>query len=222
MAPHESAALYDHDLEIVDDISDTGEAHNVVPLSSPSQPGRTEAEAAVKTLISYTGENADRAGVLETPKRVVKAFDEWFGGYKIDADGLLSKTFDEVEGYQDMVLLRDIPFHSHCEHHMAPIVGKAHVAYMPKGRVVGISKLARVVDAFARRFQIQERMTEEVAKTIERVLEPLGVAVVIEAEHHCMTTRGIHTHDTVMHTKHLSGVFREDSNLRREFFDALR
>ena len=222
MAPHESAALYDHDLELSDEGIDATDVHNIVPIKGTGKPNRSEAEAAVKTLISYTGENADRSGVLETPKRVVKAFDEWFGGYKIDADGLLSKTFDEVEGYQDMVLLRDIPFHSHCEHHMAPIVGKAHVAYMPKGRVVGISKLARVVDAFARRFQIQERMTEEVAQTIERVLEPAGVAVVIEAEHHCMTTRGIHTHDTVMHTKHLSGVFREDTNLRREFFDALR
>ena len=156
-------------------------------MNTTTQPSRGDAEAAVKTLIAYTGEDAERPGVQETPKRVVKAFDEWFGGYQIDVDAVLSKTFDEVEGYQDMVLLKDIPFHSHCEHHMAPIIGKAHVAYMPRGRVVGISKLARVVDAFARRFQIQERMTEEVAKSIERVLEPLGVAVVIEAEHHCMT-----------------------------------
>ena len=222
MAPHDSAALFDADRDHVEETIEVVSTDNVVPIKVSEQPNRTEAEAAVKTLIAYTGEDAERPGVQETPKRVVKAFDEWFGGYEIDADTLLSKTFDEVEGYQDMVLLRDVPFHSHCEHHMAPIVGKAHVAYMPRGRVVGISKLARVVDAFARRFQIQERMTEEVAQTIERVLEPAGVAVVIEAEHHCMTTRGIHTHDTVMHTKHLSGVFREDANLRREFFDALR
>ena len=222
MAPHDNAALYDTDRDIVDETISVTSTDNVVPMKATATPTRSDAEAAVKTLIGYTGENPERPGVLETPKRVVKAFDEWFGGYEIDADGLLSKTFDEVEGYHDMVLLKDIPFHSHCEHHMAPIIGKAHVAYMPRGRVVGISKLARVVDAFARRFQIQERMTEEVAKSIERVLEPAGVAVVIEAEHHCMTTRGIHTHDTVMHTKHLSGVFREDSNLRREFFDALR
>ena len=222
MAPHESAALYDHELEVIDDVSESSEPDNVVRMNTPTQPTRGEAESAVKTLIAYTGEDAERSGVQETPKRVVKAFDEWFGGYQIDVDAVLAKTFDEVEGYQDMVLLKDIPFHSHCEHHMAPIIGKAHVAYMPRGRVVGISKLARVVDAFARRFQIQERMTEEVAKSIERVLEPLGVAVVIEAEHHCMTTRGIHTHDTVMHTKHLSGVFRDDPHLRREFFDALR
>ena len=204
---------YDHDLELSDEGIDATDVHNIVPIKGTGQPNRSEAEAAVKTLISYTGENADRSGVLETPKRVVKAFDEWFGGYKIDADGLLSKTFDEVEGYQDMVLLRDIPFHSHCEHHMAPIVGKAHVAYMPKGRVVGISKLARVVDAFARRFQIQERMTEEVAQGHRaRAWSLLGVAVVIEAEHHCMTTRGIHTHDTVMHTKApLRRAFSEDS-----------
>ena len=161
MAPHDSAALYDHDIEVIDEGIDCSDVHPLVQIKSTLPPNRADAEAAVKTLISYTGENADRPGVLETPKRVVKAFDEWFGGYKIDADGLLSKTFDEVEGYQDMVLLRDIPFHSHCEHHMAPIIGKAHVAYMPKGRVVGISKLARVVDAFARRFQIQERMTEQ-------------------------------------------------------------
>ena len=222
MAPHDNAALYDTDRDIVDETISVTSNDNVVPMKATVAPTRSDAEAAVKTLIGYTGENPERPGVLETPKRVVKAFDEWFGGYEIDADGLLSKTFDEVEGYHDMVLLKDIPFHSHCEHHMAPIIGKAHVAYMPRGRVVGISKLARVVDAFARRFQIQERMTEEVAQSIERVLEPAGVAVVIEAEHHCMTTRGIHTHDTVMHTKHLSGVFREDSNLRREFFDALR
>ena len=222
MAPHESAALYDHELDLIDDVSESSGPDNVVRMNTTTQPSRGDAEAAVKTLIAYTGEDAERPGVQETPKRVVKAFDEWFGGYQIDVDAVLSKTFDEVEGYQDMVLLKDIPFHSHCEHHMAPIIGKAHVAYMPRGRVVGISKLARVVDAFARRFQIQERMTEEVAKSIERVLEPLGVAVVIEAEHHCMTTRGIHTHDTVMHTTHLSGVFREDPHLRREFFDALR
>jgi len=222
MAPHESAAFYDHDRDLADDVTDISDSANVVSINKSAQPSRSEAEEAVKTLISYTGEDANRSGVLETPKRVVKAFDEWFGGYQIDVDAVLAKTFDEVDGYQDMVLLKDIPFHSHCEHHMAPIIGKAHVAYMPRGRVVGISKLARVVDAFARRFQIQERMTEEVAKAIERVLEPLGVAVVIEAEHHCMTTRGINTHDTVMHTKHLSGAFREDSDLRREFFDALR
>ena len=186
------------------------------------RPTESQVHDAVRTLIRWAGDDPEREGLLDTPARVARAYGEFFQGYTQDPEEILQTTFEEVEGYDEMVCVRDIPMISHCEHHMVPFMGKAHVAYLPDKRVVGLSKLARVVDLYSRRLQIQEKLTVQVADAIQRVLQPKGVAVVIEAEHHCMTTRGIHTHDTVMHTKHLSGVFREDSNLRREFFDALR
>ena len=190
-------------------------------LAPEARPSRNEAEDAIRTLLAYVGEDTNREGLQETPARVVKAYDEWTSGYDINPDDLLAKTFSEVEGYQDMVLLKDIPFSSRCEHHLAPIIGKAHVAYLPNGRVVGISKLARIVEAFAKRLQIQERMTQEILNSLTRALEPRGVAVVIEAEHHCMTTRGICTHGTVMTTKRFTGEFESDPCLRDDFFRSL-
>ncbi len=188
--------------------------HNATPASKPS---REEVEAAFRTIIRWTGENPDRDGLLETPKRVTKAFEEWFGGYAINPEELLRKTFEEIEGYDEMVLLRAIPFESHCEHHMAPIIGKAWVAYIPSGRVVGISKLARVVDAYAKRLQIQEKMTAQICNAIESVLQPQGVAVVIKAVHHCMTTRGVHKHGVDMVTSKMTGVFKDNPLTRQEF-----
>ncbi len=188
--------------------------HNATPASKPS---REEVEAAFRTIIRWTGENPDRDGLLETPKRVTKAFEEWFGGYAINPEELLRKTFEEIEGYDEMVLLRAIPFESHCEHHMAPIIGKAWVAYIPSGRVVGISKLARVVDAYAKRLQIQEKMTAQICNAIESVLQPQGVAVVIKAVHHCMPTRGVHKHGVDMVTSKMTGVFKDNPLTRQEF-----
>ena len=188
------------------------------PLSSgEARPSREEAEAAVRTLLRWSGDDPAREGLLDTPKRVAKAYEEWFGGYTVDPVEMLKRTFDETDGYDEMVLLRDIRFVSHCEHHMAPIVGRAHVAYLPLNRVVGISKLARVVNAYARRLQIQERLTAQIANTINDVLEPKGVAVVIEAEHGCMTSRGVNTHGTSMVTSRMLGAFRDDASTRREF-----
>jgi GTP cyclohydrolase IA len=183
----------------------------------PVKPSRVEAEAAVRTLLRWSGDNPERDGLLETPKRVAKAFEEFFVGYGQDPDEILKKTFEETEGYDEMVLLRGIPFESHCEHHMAPIIGKAWVAYIPSGRVVGISKLARVVDAYAKRLQIQEKMTAQIANTIERVLAPQGVAVVIKATHHCMSTRGVHKHGVDMVTSRMIGVFKDNPITRQEF-----
>ena len=191
-------------------------------LSSPLRPGsvtREDAERAVQTLIAWAGDDPLRPGVLETPSRVAKAFKEWFAGYETDPADYLSKQFEEVAGYNAPVMLRDIPFNSKCEHHMAPIVGKAHIAYLPRGRVVGISKLARVTEGFAKRLQIQERLTAEIAECIYQVLEAEGAAVMIHAEHHCMTTRGVDTHDTCMTTFHLTGLYKTDPFLRREFMD---
>ena len=199
--------------------SDASQSNN--RLAPELRPSRAEAEDAIRTLLAYVGEDTSREGLQETPARVVKAYDEWTSGYDINADDLLAKTFSEVEGYQDMVLLKDIPFNSRCEHHLAPIIGKAHVAYLPNGRVVGISKLARIVEAFAKRLQIQERMTQEILNSLTRALEPRGVAVMIEAEHHCMTTRGICTHGTVMTTKRFTGEFESDPCLRDDFFRSL-
>ena len=179
--------------------------------------GRDDAEAAVRTLIQWAGDDAAREGVLNTPSRVVRAYEEYYAGYHDDPVEVLASTFEETEGYDEMVVLRDITFESHCEHHMAPIIGRAHVAYLPKLRVVGISKLARVVEAFARRLQIQEKLTAQIADTINDVLLPNGVAVVIEAAHHCMTTRGIHRPGTVMVTSRMLGGFRSDPKTRREF-----
>lgn len=178
---------------------------------------RADAEAAVRTLLKWSGDDPEREGLLDTPKRVVKAYADWFSGYAIDPDEYLARTFEEVCGYDEMIILRDIEYESHCEHHMAPIIGRVHVGYLPKGRVVGISKLARVVDAYARRFQVQEKMTAQIAKCIERALQPQGVAVVVEGSHECMTTRGVHKRGVSMLTSSMLGSFREDARTRNEF-----
>ncbi len=177
---------------------------------------RQRAMAAVEELIRWIGDDPRREGLVDTPQRVVDAFLEYFRGYEECADTYLQRTFEQVGGYDEIVLLRDIPFHSHCEHHMAPILGKAHVAYLPKDRVVGISKIARVVHAYAKRLQVQERLTAEVADCIQRVLEPIGIAVVIEATHACMTCRGVETPGVIMTTSRMMGVFREDPRSRQE------
>jgi GTP cyclohydrolase I len=184
------------------------------PLEKPS---REQALQAVETLIRWAGDDPTREGLAGTPERVVSSFQEFFEGYAVDPREILERTFEEVEGYDEMVLLRDIRFESHCEHHMAPIIGVAHVAYMPDNRVVGISKLARLVEAYARRLQIQEKMTAQIANTIDEVLNPKGVAVVIEATHHCMTTRGVHKPGTSMVTSRMLGMFRTNASTRREF-----
>jgi GTP cyclohydrolase IA len=181
------------------------------PVSQP------EAEAAVRTLLRWAGEDPRREGLLETPKRVVEAYRDWFSGYSIDPREYLQRTFEEMAGYDEMIVLRDIEFESHCEHHMAPIIGKAHVGYLPTSKVVGISKLARVVDVFARRFQVQEKMTAEIARCIDEVLQPRGVGVVIEAAHECMTTRGVHKRGVSMITSKMLGAFRDDARTRSEF-----
>lgn len=178
---------------------------------------KAEAEDAVRTLLRWAGEDPRREGLLETPKRVVEAYQDWFSGYAIDPREYLQRTFEEMAGYDEMVVLRDIEFESHCEHHMAPIIGKAHVGYLPTTKVVGISKLARVVDVFARRFQVQEKMTAEIARCINDVLQPRGVGVVIEAAHECMTTRGVHKRGVSMITSKMLGAFRDDARTRAEF-----
>ena len=175
------------------------------------------AEEAVRTLLAWAGENPGREGLIDTPQRVVEAYRDWFSGYAIDPRDYLSRTFEEMAGYDELVVLRDIEFESHCEHHMAPIIGRAHVGYLPTTKVVGISKLARVVDVFARRFQVQEKMTAEIARCINEVLQPRGVGVVIEAVHECMTTRGIHKRGVSMITSKMLGTFRSDARTRSEF-----
>jgi GTP cyclohydrolase I len=189
--------------------------------TQPNRPSRDEAEAAVRTLLRWAGDNPDREGLADTPKRVAKAFEDWFSGYDQDPEAYLARTFEEVAGYDDMVILKDIRFESHCEHHLAPIIGRAHVGYLPTSRVVGISKLARVVEAFARRLQVQEKMNAQIAHCIQKVLEPKGVAVVIEAAHQCMTTRGVHKTGVTMVTSTMLGAFRENSDTRREFLAAI-
>ncbi|HZX24058.1 GTP cyclohydrolase I FolE [Lentisalinibacter salinarum] len=181
------------------------------------RPGRRQAEEAIRTLLLWAGEDPDREGLLDTPARVARAYEDWFSGYREDPVRFLKRTFQEVEGYDEMIVLRDITFESHCEHHMAPIIGRAHVGYLPTNKVVGISKLARVVEAFARRFQVQEKMTAQIANTIQDVLKPKGVGVVIEAEHQCMTTRGIHKTGVSMVTSQMLGTIREDARTRAEF-----
>jgi len=181
------------------------------------KPSRSEAEAAVRTLLRWAGENPDRDGLVDTPARVARAFEEYFKGYEQDPLEVLQRTFDETEGYDEMIVLRGIPFESHCEHHMAPIIGRAWVAYVPSGRVVGISKLARVVEAYAKRLQIQEKMTAQIANTINDVLKPHGVGVIIKASHHCMSTRGVHKHDTDLVTSRMLGCFRDNPMTRQEF-----
>jgi GTP cyclohydrolase I len=179
-------------------------------------PTQTEAEAAVRTLIRWAGDNPDREGLLDTPSRVARSYGEFFKGYTEDPVAILERTFEEVEGYDEIVLLRDIRVESRCEHHMLPIIGRAHVAYLPHRRVVGISKLARVVDAYARRLQIQEKLTAQIANTIQEVLQPLGTAVIIEATHECMSTRGVHKTGVSMVTSRMVGVFRDDPKTRKE------
>ncbi len=184
--------------------------------ASTGRPSREEAEAAVRTLLRWAGDDPTREGLIDTPARVARAYEEFFAGYDIDPVALLERTFEETDGYDEIVLLRDIRLESHCEHHMVPIIGRAHVAYLPHRRVVGISKLARVVEAYGRRLQIQEKLTAQIANTIQQVLEPRGVAVVIEAAHQCMTTRGVHKTDVTMVTSRMLGAFRDDPTTRRE------
>ncbi len=192
------------------------------PLDSPlasgePRPSREEAEAAVRTLLRWTGDDPAREGLVDTPARVVRAYEEFFAGYATDPIELLARSFEETDGYDEMVVLRDIRLESHCEHHMVPIIGRAHIAYLPAGRVVGISKLARVLDVYSKRLQIQEKLTAQVANTINEVLKPKGVAVVIEAAHQCMTTRGVHKPGVTMVTSRMLGSFRDDASTRREF-----
>jgi GTP cyclohydrolase IA len=178
---------------------------------------RTDAEAAVRTLLSWAGDDPDREGLLDTPKRVVDAYRDWFSGYAIDPADYLRRTFEEVGGYDEMIVLRDITFESHCEHHMAPIIGRVHVGYLPTNKVVGISKLARVVDGYARRFQVQEKLTAQIAGCINDVLKPRGVGVVVDGAHQCMTTRGVHKRAVSMVTSSMMGTFRQDARTRSEF-----
>ncbi len=195
---------------------------NANVVSAPkSRPSRNEAEKAIRTLLRYIGEDPDREGLLDTPGRVVSAYEEWFSGYDADPVEYLQRTFEEIEGYDEMVVLKDIRFESHCEHHMAPIIGVAHVGYLPKNRIVGISKLARVVHAYAKRLQVQEVMTAQIANLINEVLEPAGVGVVIEGSHECMTTRGVHNPGSTMVTSRMLGAFRKDEKTRREFLASI-
>ena len=189
--------------------------------ASTRKPSRKAAESAVETLLLWAGEDPRREGLVDTPKRVAKAYEDWFSGYRENPVQFLKRTFEEVEGYDEMIILREITFESHCEHHMAPIIGHAHVGYLPRNKVVGISKLARVVESFARRFQVQEKMTAQIAHCIDDVLNPKGVGVVIEASHQCMTTRGIHKSGVSMVTSQMLGAFRKDARTRAEFLQMI-
>ena len=191
------------------------------PKPIDPRPSRDEAESAIRTLLLWAGDDPNREGLLDTPKRVAKAYEDWFSGYNVDPEDYLKRTFEEVEGYDDMIVLRDIRFESHCEHHLAPIIGRAHVGYLPTNKVVGISKLARVVEAYARRLQVQEKMTAQIAHCIQKVLEPKGVAVVVEATHQCMTTRGVHKSGVRMVTSAMHGEFRHNQATRREFLSVI-
>ena len=186
------------------------------------KPSNAEAEKAVRTLISFVGEDPNREGLLDTPKRVVKAYQDWYGGYNQDPKEVLNKTFSEIEGYDEIIMLKDIRVESHCEHHMAPVIGSAHVAYLPNKRVVGISKLARITRIFSKRMQVQEKLTAEIANCLQEVLKPRGVAVVIEAQHECMTTRGINEPGISMVTSQLLGKFRTDASTRKEFYSMIQ
>ena len=190
--------------------------------AKPRRPGRRQAEEAIRTLLLWAGDDPDREGLIDTPKRVARAYEDWFSGYKQDPVNYLKRTFEEVEGYDEMIVLRDISFESHCEHHMAPIIGSAHVGYLPDSKVVGISKLARVVEAFARRLQVQEKMTAQIAHCIQDVLKPRGCGVIINASHQCMTTRGIHKTGVSMVTSQMLGAFRKDARTRSEFLRFIR
>jgi len=189
--------------------------------SNNHKPSREEAKEAVRTMLAWAGENPNREGLIETPERVVSAYEEFFAGYDMDPDEILDKTFEEVAGYDEMVIVKDVRLESHCEHHMVPFIGIAHVAYIPHKRVVGISKLARIVDVYAKRLQTQETMTAQIADTIQRVLEPRGVAVVIDAEHQCMSTRGVHKSETSTVTSRMLGIFRTDERTRSEFMNLI-
>ena len=189
--------------------------------SNNHKPSREEAKEAVKTMLAWAGDNPNREGLIETPERVVSAYEEFFAGYDMDPDAILDKTFEEVAGYDEMVIVKDVRLESHCEHHMVPFIGIAHVAYIPHKRVVGISKLARIVDVYAKRLQTQETMTAQIADTIQRVLEPRGVAVVIDAEHQCMSTRGVHKSETSTVTSRMLGIFRTDERTRSEFMNLI-
>lgn len=198
---------------------------NTTPLAADpaaaSRPTREEAEEAVRTLIRWAGDDPAREGLLDTPARVVRAYADWFSGYEQDPSSFLGRTFSEIAKYDEMVILKDIPFSSHCEHHMAPITGRVHVGYLPRKRVVGISKLARLVQAYARRLQIQERLTAEIADTLQSELQPLGVAVMVEATHACMTTRGVNAREATMTTSRMLGIFRDNAKTRSEFLAAI-
>jgi GTP cyclohydrolase I len=189
--------------------------------SLTARPTRAEAEAAVRTLLRWAGDDPDREGLRGTPDRVVRAYEEYFAGYNDDPVALLQRTFEETDGYDEMVLLKDIRFESHCEHHMAPIIGRAHIAYLPSNRVVGISKLARLVEVYAKRLTIQEKLTAQIANTLDDVLRPKGVAVVIDAAHQCMTTRGVHRPGVSMLTSRMLGAFRDNPTTRKEFLHML-
>ncbi|MEA0940669.1 GTP cyclohydrolase I FolE [Xanthomonas campestris pv. campestris] len=184
---------------------------------SDSSVTQAQAEEAVRTLLRWAGEDPAREGLLDTPRRVAEAYGDWFSGYREEPREYLERTFEEVAGYDELIVLRDISYESHCEHHMAPIIGKVHVGYLPRGKVVGISKLARVVESYARRFQVQEKMTAQIAQCIQDVLQPRGVGVVVEGAHECMTTRGIHKRGVSMVTSKMLGSFREDARTRAEF-----
>ena len=198
------------------------ETANALLKKEKNKPSREEAEEAVRTLIKWTGDNPDREGLIETPKRVVKAFEEYFAGYYQDPKNILERTFSETSNYQDFVLLKDIDFRSHCEHHLAPIIGKASIAYLPNDCVVGISKLARIVDVFTKRLQTQETMTAEIANSIQMHLKPKGVAIYLSAEHHCMSSRGVKKAHVDMVTTHFTGSFRDDKALQERFFSSLK
>ena len=205
------------DKKVSDEIIHTESTNNKV-----ARPSREEAMEAVKTLISWAGDDPSREGLIETPKRVVKAYEEFFAGYEQDALKVLGKTFEDVNGYDDIVFLRDINIDSHCEHHMVPIAGKAHVAYLPRNKVVGISKLARVIEIFSKRLQTQETMTMQIIKTIDEALEPFGSAIMIDAKHQCMTTRGINKPNVSTITTKFSGLFAEDTELRNRFMQLVK
>jgi GTP cyclohydrolase I len=193
----------------------------IKPQPGEPRPSRAEAEEAVRKLLLWAGDDPMREGLRDTPARVARAFEDWFSGYAEDPESYLARTFEEVEGYDDMIVLKDIRFESHCEHHLAPIIGKAHVGYLPDKKVVGISKLARVVEAYARRLQVQEKMNAQIAHCIDTVLQPRGVAVVIEATHQCMTTRGVHKTGVSMVTSAMRGEFRKNPLTRREFLSVI-
>ena len=206
----------------MDDVVKTFPLSSLEPPPQIERPSRAEAEAAVRTLLRWAGDDPDREGLRDTPRRVIKAYEEFFSGYRESADDVLSTVFEEVEGYDDLVLVRDIPFTSHCEHHVVPFVGKAHIAYYPNGGVVGLSKLARLVEIFARRLQTQEAMTAQIAAAIDDALSPRGVAVMVEAEHMCMSMRGVMKQGSSTVTMQFAGVFRDDPAQQAHFYTLLR